>query len=477
MNKIFKVIWNRRTQSWVAVPEVTKAQGKTKSSTVMLVAALLTAGTVALGGGFASAAVQIGDGISQNGGTNTAGGQASASGSSAVAIGWGATAPATQGIAIGNDAKANSQMSVAISSSANATGDNSIAIGNKSTANGTSSIAFGYNNTATGNSTVAIGRDSTATGGGSLAIGSGNTAEGKAGTSEGRDASIAIGEGNIARNSGTVIGRHSMATGDVSFVMGAQANALGNQSTAIGSRAVAAANHSNSIGAFSIAESNFSLAIGQQSRVLNGTTASGDVQFKDGEYKYTGTSGDGSRNSTAVGAYGTEVRSSKNAAAFGTQATVTNAERGMSLGYLSTTTAAGGVAIGAVSNANRTAVNETNVTAAATPALTNNEVYALNSASSADKTAIKGTVKGSQGAVSVGGEVTYKHKVTNADGTTTEVTDTYNTTRQIINVAAGTNDSDAVNVAQLKAVANVAESKIGDNNFSLGGNSGTTTDT
>ncbi|WP_077466505.1 ESPR domain-containing protein [Rodentibacter sp. Ppn85] len=33
MNKIFRVIWNHATQSWVAVSELTKAKGKTKSKT------------------------------------------------------------------------------------------------------------------------------------------------------------------------------------------------------------------------------------------------------------------------------------------------------------------------------------------------------------------------------------------------------------------------------------------------------------
>ncbi len=90
-------------------------------------------------------------------------------------------------------------------------------------------------------------------------------------------------------------------------------------------------------------------------------------------------------------------------------------------GNSSLTTVNGGVALGYGSVAER-------------KALTNkSEAFALATATEADKNAIKATVKGNLGAVSVG---------------TTEKT------RQITNVAAGRDDSDAVNVAQLKAVAN-----------------------
>ena len=46
MNRIFRVIWNHATQSWVAVSELASAKGKTKSKTMSKLAALsLVAGT------------------------------------------------------------------------------------------------------------------------------------------------------------------------------------------------------------------------------------------------------------------------------------------------------------------------------------------------------------------------------------------------------------------------------------------------
>ena len=56
MNKVFKVIWNHATQTWVAVSEFSKAKGKTKSKT--LTAISLAVGSV-LVGSQASAAVYV----------------------------------------------------------------------------------------------------------------------------------------------------------------------------------------------------------------------------------------------------------------------------------------------------------------------------------------------------------------------------------------------------------------------------------
>lgn len=58
MNKIFKVIWNQATQSWVAVSELTKANKKASASSIdervnlnKAFIALGILGTTVLGGG------------------------------------------------------------------------------------------------------------------------------------------------------------------------------------------------------------------------------------------------------------------------------------------------------------------------------------------------------------------------------------------------------------------------------------------
>lgn len=58
MNKVFKVIWNHATQSWVAVSELTSARGKTKSKTSKLTALSLAVGSAVIGGN-ALAAVYV----------------------------------------------------------------------------------------------------------------------------------------------------------------------------------------------------------------------------------------------------------------------------------------------------------------------------------------------------------------------------------------------------------------------------------
>ncbi|MFZ7233357.1 YadA family autotransporter adhesin [Avibacterium avium] len=109
-----------------------------------------------------------------------------------------------------------------------------------------------------------------------------------------------------------------------------------------------------------------------------------------------------------------------------------------------TTALDGAVAMGAKSVANRQAIDSESVETSTdkipeNDAAKTNKVYALEAASDDDKAAIKATVKGNLAAVSVG----------NADNT-----------RQIINVAAGSEDTDAVNVAQLRSVANAIKQDI-----------------
>ena len=115
-------------------------------------------------------------------------------------------------------------------------------------------------------------------------------------------------------------------------------------------------------------------------------------------------------------------------------------DNAVALGDNTAVSAASGVALGSDSEATRAALDSATVKATNTShelseaaLATTAEVYAMEGATVADKQAIEATVKGKLGAVSVGDK---------------------DSTRQIINVAAGSRDTDAVNVAQLKAVAN-----------------------
>ena len=106
-----------------------------------------------------------------------------------------------------------------------------------------------------------------------------------------------------------------------------------------------------------------------------------------------------------------------------------DAKSSLALGENTKVSVASGVALGSGSVANRT---------------TNPDGYIPAGATADQEKAIKETSKGSLGVVSVG--------ETSADGKTVIAS------RQITGVAAGTQDSDAVNVAQLKAVQRVSQS-------------------
>lgn len=107
-------------------------------------------------------------------------------------------------------------------------------------------------------------------------------------------------------------------------------------------------------------------------------------------------------------------------------------DQGTALGSKTEVKVDTGVALGSSAVADRNAIDSIKVNTATSANAADNTVYASENATDAEKQAIKETVKGNLAAVSVGGK----------DGAT----------RQIINVAAGSKDSDAVNVAQLKSV-------------------------
>ena len=218
------------------------------------------------------------------------------------------------------------------------------------------------------------------------------------------------------------------ATGSKALAAGINAKAAGASSVAVGSAEVAeksVVGQSNSEGAVAIGDSAY--AAGRQAVTLGASRAEEEQAVAIGSNARSS-----GKASMAIGAGA--VASQENSISIGSSANAAG-NNSVSIGADSSTVvaAAGSVALGHTSQATRAAIDATKVQANAAPTVANNQVYALASASNADQNNITATVKGELGAVSVG---------------------TQNGTRQIINVAAGTADSDAVNVAQLKAVAN-----------------------
>ena len=218
------------------------------------------------------------------------------------------------------------------------------------------------------------------------------------------------------------------ATGTGAMAAGINAKAQGDKSIAVGSATVAAAsaNGSQSEGAVAIGDTSY--AAGSHALALGQSRAEEENSISLGFNARASA-----KNATSIGM--NAVSSKESSIAIGSSAN-SGAVSSVAIGRDSSTTADGSVALGYGSQATRAAINATNVTATSNATVASNQVYALDSTSQIDRNNIKATVKGTAGAVSVG---------------------TQNATRQIINVAAGTEDSDAVNVAQLKSVANLVK--------------------
>ena len=534
MNKIYKVIWNAALQCWVAVSELGKAKGKTKSKKVLSAAAVMAVSAVGVSTNV-EAAVNYATGTTY--GNGMAIGSSSYANTNAAAYGHGANARALEDVAIGyktisgapvsgSTSHSSTQASVAVGTYANAThvattaiGAHANAINNFATAVGAGALAnkengsaFGQGAMATGvyatalgkgalakqdysvalgkeaaantQLTTSIGSKTNATGFSAIAIGSGHVPatgtvviEDIQGAQATADDSMAVGASALANkegatalgklskatnNNAVAVGPDSVASGSWATATGASANASGQASAAFGESATASGKKSIATGSHASASGENAIASGKNAKALaNDTIAIGAdanatanaagslaigrgsvVNATDATVVGPAAQANGA-NATAVGrgaaANGTE------SAALGRGATATG-NQSVALGQGAQATVDSGVALGNGAVANRAARDRnTIVINTADPSKTAglsdnnnggdaNTVYApvrLVDAPGALE-AIKNTINGNKGAVSVG--------------------DSGNT-RQIINVAAGSADSDAVNVAQLKAVA------------------------
>ena len=470
MNKIFKVVWSKTKECYVVVSEVAKNNGGKKKALASVLAGLAmvaaTAGTpVQADGNYGGSAVNItpnayngsnrtspnsvvvgyqnnttggsGNGHIVYGANNVAnqdssmalGNQNIATGPAASAIGVGSQATGRNTIAVGNVAKAsntdniaigtysealtsgqdayalamgsyakaNANMAVGIGAIAKATGNESTAVGAGSTASGANSTALGARNTASGLRSVAIGKDNNATAEDTIAMGKANTAAVGGAVAIGMDnvANSTLNGGRAEGNSMVAIGKANKATKEDTVAIGRENTASGNVSVAIGARTEATNSGSiaiagNGDGYKTTSTGLGSIAIGMQSNS-------------------TGTA------STAVG--GVSQATAKGASALGYKANA-SAESATALGQESVASVKDGVALGSQSKATvDKGVKGFN------PAETRTNKYS----------GLAGTAQTSTlAAVSVG------------DGATA--------TRQITGLAAGTNDTDAVNVAQLRSV-------------------------
>ena len=433
MNKIFKVVWSKTKECYVVVSEVAKNNGGKKKVLASVLAGLAMVG--------AGAQVQAYSGL--GGHDNSA--------VETLAVGPDTWANQEAAVAVGMHNNANGQPagkhSVAIGSFSNANGEISIAMGGVTNASGKMSVAVGYRASATDEAAVALGnmvsadKNSTGVGPGATASGTYAFAGGYQSETTGISG-VAIGDNAKAKAARAMaIGGHAEATAEQAIAIGSDTGA-GNKTTAskknaiaVGHGATASGLDTAAIGTSATASGQSSVALGNgtQSTHLNTTAIGSNVQStKTGSIGIGGNVESIGDYSVAIGSasagktvkavdYATAVgglsNAAERAAALGAGANAAQA-RSVAVGYKATANTADGVAIGSTSVASTAA-----------------GVQGFDSAENRTRkyTNLTGNVQTSTlAAVSVG------------DGTTV--------TRQITGLAAGKEDTDAVNVAQLKNV-------------------------
>ena len=416
------------------------------------------------------------------------GSSSSTGGANAVAMGYSANASAENAFAIGNTAQSSAQNAVAMGKSANASGVSSFAMGSSSNAADADAIAMGSSSQAKLSNSIALGGNAKSLGADALALGGAANAS--------KDGAIAIGKEAKANNTNTTaIGLGATVTGTNSMAIGTNAVAESNNSLALGTGTEVRGALVNGFSAFTNQQNN-NVAngvvavgnVGSERRIINvaggendtdatnvkqlkfvnsnlaksiaGPTYTGyeangstykapDFNIKNSTYHTVkeaveaaqtnffsakGTSADANYDNTgATGnnatAAGVRTSAAGNfATAVGADATAANANS-TAIGYKAKSSVDDGVALGA------------NSVASVAAGKAGYNVKTVDSRTNGYSGLTGAALTSTMGAVSLG------------DGGTK--------TRQITNVAAGTADTDAVNVAQLRNV-----------NLKVAGNSG-----
>lgn len=345
--------------------------------------------------------------------------------------------------------------SAAVASGAN----NAVAIGNTAKANTSNTTAIGYNASATGAGAVAIGENTTTETEGGITIGSGTKVSGK---------SIVI--GYATDYNGKAVNTESQNTDAIAIGNGAQANA--NESVSIGHQAgkgttegrtsgygsliAIGTNAGNNVkgmqnvalgsGAGSNVKSSYNVAIGSNAGAGINYAAATDANPQNGynvsigyEANYQ-SADDNAKNIAESIAIGHSANAVSNATAVGYQATASG-DKSMAFGYNATAADTDSIAIG--DNASAGGGNIAIGHGSQAPAVTS-----YSSSYLTNNTTLNGYI-------SLGGKTT--------------ATSNDRILRRITNVADGSDDQDAVTVAQLKAAytnlegtINTTDTKISD---------------
>ncbi len=475
MNKIYKVIYCKATQTMVAVSEFAKGHGKkggvrgslaVSTRLKLLSAAVIlalsgqtmadtkfvpfesysgsTAGYSAVSLGFnthaGAYAIAAGKNTTAGNFSTATGADTIASGDFATAMGYSSKATGAKAFAVGSEATASADYAVAIGSGT-ASEAHAVALGFGTNSTGVASTAMGSSTTASGENATAMGRKSEATGRFSTAMGANTKAEGDYSTAMGNhteaSSDFATAMGSYSKAEGylsTAMGASTTASGGFSTAMGANTEASGESSTAMGASTTASGDYSTAMGRLTEATGITSTAMGSRSLAAGaGSLATGGCSVEmvarkigsSGSKKATCDDGDGIEGGKAY---------TLGSMALGNE-TIAGVEDGdqeaVAMGYRSQAVANKTLAIGfdAVAEIdNGLALGSDAKTTA------DKGAFGYDISTDANSTDTSSTWNSTRAALAIG----------NADE---------DVTRQITGLAAGTEDTDAVNVAQLKKVA------------------------
>ena len=488
MNKVFKVVWSKSKECYVVVPEIAKNNSGKKKVLASVLAGLALVGVGA----------QMGTPVdayrSPDGSVNTQDSRiniaANAKPSNSVGV---------NSIVVGYQNTTDDENgTTALGANNQAYGNSGLAVGNQNESRGGASTAIGAGNRASGAATVAIGNVSNANAKSAIAIGSYNNVNYKKGTwataplQAGAYSTVVGNYSSATGRESAAMGVYSNSVGPGSFAAGYKENALGQNSVAIGSEntshvadtiTLGQQNNAKTMGGISIGKNNLTdssndgrnaantrdensqIAIGRDNvathldtiAIGRETTASGSGSTVVGARAEA--SGD---NSIAIGQSGKGspkvIASGVNSIAIGMQSQATG-EAAIAEGAGSRAGGKYGVALGRTTKANAEAA--TALGNAAEANIANGVALGSNSVTTTDK-GVKGYNPSDDHTRH------YTNLANNVRTATTAAVSIGNgstLTRQLTGLAAGTADTDAVNVAQLKNVGVALTGNTGSSDF------------
>ena len=450
MNHVFKIIWNKVNQCWIAVSELSKSVAKSSQTDKRKTLTAIIGATI-LAGASTSAIAETNVVLNNDGnivgGTDVSAVAGVGTTGDSVVLGKKAKSEETESIVIGNNVTNKARWSITLGNNATSQSGYGVTLGDRaSSGTGSNSVAIGLmaktsNEKAGGNSQTAVGVASYADGEGSSAFGANANATGSTATAIGRatkaiaQSASAFGDSASASSWGaTALGVGASARADNSIAVGSAAVTEGRESTAVGRRSYAGAQSATALGTLANASAIVSTAVGNGAKASAlGASALGNTAAASGRGSMALGYASKASGVDAMASGSNASASSMNAVAVGKDSN-SSAVNSIALGTSSNVSAVSAIVIG--TQAKGTHENSVTLGSYSSSADNNFDQTAKALSSFDDKATgttvnYNGTSSTQKGAVSVG------------DGTLV---------RQIQNVGAGritATSNDAVNGSQL----------------------------